>query len=62
MGNSHLDLGNSKLAAEAYAKAYEAQSVPAFGGADPELLFYAGYLETVNGANDPASSCSAPTT
>lgn len=55
VGNSHLDLGNSKLAAEAYAKAYEAQSVPAFGGADPELLFYAGYLETVNGANDPAS-------
>lgn len=55
VGNSNLDLGEFKAAAEAYATAYKAQSVPAYGGADPELLYYAGYLETVNGTNDPAS-------
>lgn len=55
VGNVNLELGNYKAAADAFGLAYEAQSVPAYGTADPELLYYAGYLETVNGSNDPAS-------
>lgn len=54
-GNVNLELGDFKAAADAFGMAYVAQTGPAYGGADPELLYYAGYLETVNGANDPAS-------
>lgn len=55
VGNSNLDLGQFKRAADAFAMAYQAQSNPAYGKADAELLYYAGYLETVNGTNDPES-------
>lgn len=55
VGNAELDLGNSAAAADAYVQAFEAQSGPAFGGADPVLLYYAGYLRTFDGANNPAS-------
>lgn len=55
VGNVNLELADYKAAADAFALAYAAQSNPAYGEADPELLYYAGYLETVNGANDPAS-------
>ena len=41
--------------AEAYLAAYKAQQCPAFGEADPALLYYAGYLLTVDGANHPES-------
>ena len=54
-GNVNLELGDVKAAADAFGLAYAAQAVPAYGGADPELLYYAGYLETVNGSKDPAS-------
>ena len=54
-GNVNLELGDFKAAADAFGLAYAAQAVPAYGGADPELLYYAGYLETVNGSKDPAS-------
>ena len=54
-GNVNLELGAFKAAAAAFGLAYAAQAVPAYGGADPELLYYAGYLETVNGSKDPAS-------
>lgn len=54
-GNVNLELGDYKAAADAFGLAYAAQAVPAYGGADPELLYYAGYLETVNGSKDPAS-------
>lgn len=55
VGNAELDLGNSAVAADAYVQAFEAQSSPAYGQADPVLLYYAGYLRTFDGANNPAS-------
>ena len=42
-------------AADAYALAFEAQSSPAHGNPEPALLYYAGYLRTVDGAANPAS-------
>lgn len=55
VGNAELDLGNSAAAADAYVQAFEAQSGPAYGQADPVLLYYAGYLRTFDGANNPSS-------
>lgn len=56
VGNAGLDSGDYLGAADAYAQAFEAQSSPAYGeAADPSLLYYAGYLHTVDGANNPAS-------
>ena len=55
VGNAGLDAGDYVGAANAYATAYEAQSNPAYGEADPALLYYAGYLLTVDGANHPES-------
>jgi len=55
VGNTNLDLGEYATAADAYVKAYEAVSGPAGGEADPMLLYYAGYLRTIDGPNDPDS-------
>lgn len=55
VGNTGIDTGDYISAADAYATAYKAQSSPAYGEADPSLLYYAGYLHTVDGANNPAS-------
>ena len=54
-GNTGIDSGNYAEAAKAYVTAYKAQSSPAYGEADPALLYYAGYLLTVDGANNPKS-------
>ena len=55
VGNAGLDSGDYLGAANAYATAYEAQSSPAYGEADPALLYYAGYLLTVDGSNNAES-------
>lgn len=55
VGNTGIDTGNYVDAADAYALAFEAQSSPAHGNPEPALLYYAGYLRTVDGATDPAS-------
>lgn len=55
VGNVGIDSGNYVEAAQAYVTAYEAQSSPAYGEADPALLYYAGYLLTVDGSNNPKS-------
>lgn len=55
VGNTGIDTGNYVEAAKAYEMAYKAQSSPAYGEADPALLYYAGYLLTVDGANNPKS-------
>ncbi len=55
IGNVGLDSGDYPTAADAYAQAFEAQSSPAYGAADPALLYYAGYLRTVDGATNPQS-------
>ena len=55
LGNVGLETGEYKTSAEAYKQAYEIQSSPAYGEADPALLYYAGYLQTVNGSQDPAA-------
>ena len=55
MGNVGIDSGNYVEAADAYVTAFEAQSSPAYEKADPALLYYAGYLLTVDGSNNPKS-------
>ena len=55
VGNTGSDTGNYADAADAYALAFEAQSSPAHGNPEPALLYYAGYLRTVDGAANPAS-------
>ena len=55
VGNTGIDTGNYADAADAYALAFEAQSSPAHGNPEPALLYYAGYLRTVDGAANPAS-------
>lgn len=55
VGNAGLDSGDYVAAADAYAMAYQAQSSPIYGDADPSLLYYAGYLRTVDGSTNPAS-------
>ncbi len=55
VGNAGMDAGLYADAATAFAQAFEAQSGPAFGKADPSLLYYAGYLRTVDGSNNPES-------
>ncbi len=55
VGNTGLDTGMHTLAADAFAQAYAAQSVPAYGAADASLLYYAGNLRTMDGVNNPAS-------
>ena len=55
VGNTGIDTGNYADAADAYAQAFEAQSSPAHGNPEPALLYYAGYLRTVDGAANPAS-------
>lgn len=55
-GNVGIDTGEYVGAADAYITAYEAQSSPAYGApADPALLYYAGYLLTVDGSNNVSS-------
>lgn len=53
LGNVGIDTGDYATSADAYATAFEAQSSPAYGKADPALLYYAGYLKTVEGAEKP---------
>lgn len=55
IGNAGLDSGDYTGASDAYATAYAAQESPAYGGGDPALLYYAGYLRTVDGSTNPAS-------
>ena len=55
VGNAGIDSGEYAAAADAYMTAYKAQSSPAYGEADPALLYYAGYLLTVDGSNNPKS-------
>ena len=47
LGNVSIEAGEYLTGAEAYLAAYKAQQCPAFGEADPALLYYAGYLLTV---------------
>ncbi|WP_295936569.1 tetratricopeptide repeat protein [uncultured Alistipes sp.] len=55
VGNVGIDTGNYASASDAYVQAYKAQTSPAYGEADPALLYYAGYLRTVDGSTNPAS-------
>lgn len=55
VGNVGIDSGNYVEAADAYVTAFEAQSSPAYEKADPALLYYAGYLLTVDGSNNSKS-------
>lgn len=56
VGNTGIDTGLYVEASDAYALAYQAQSSPAYGAeANPELLYFAGYLRTVDGGTNPAS-------
>lgn len=54
-GNVGIDTGEYAAAAEAFVLAYEAKVSPAFNESDEQLLYYAGYLLAVDGANNPKS-------
>lgn len=54
-GNIGIDSGDYADAADAYALAFEAQSGPAYGKPEAMLLYYSGYLRTIDGATNPAS-------
>lgn len=54
-GDVALKVGEYKQAADAFAAAYDMQSNAVYGETNPALLYYAGYLETVVGANDSAA-------
>lgn len=63
VGNTGIDTGEYVAAADAYATAFQAQSSPAYGAAaDPALLYYAGYLRTVDGSAHPRRSDRVPST
>lgn len=55
VGNLGIDSGEYQEAADAFVLAYEAQASPAYGEADPTLLYYAGYLRTIDGSTNPES-------
>ena len=56
VGNAGLDTGDFIGAADAYVLAFAAQSKPAYEGKpDPALLYYAGYLRTVDGSAHPSA-------
>lgn len=56
VGNVGIDTGNYGEASASYETAFDAQSLPAFGSEpSPELLYFAGYLCTVDGAEHPES-------
>lgn len=54
-GNMGIDTGEYVAAAQAFAQAYEAQSSPAYNETNEQLLYFAGYLLAVDGANNPKS-------
>ncbi len=54
-GNTGIDAGRYPQAADAYMLAYTAQASPAYANADPQLVYYAGYLYTMDGPQNPAS-------
>ena len=55
IGNVGLATGDVLGSAVAFAQSFDAQAVPAFGKADPTLLYYSGYLYTMDGTNNPQS-------
>ncbi len=54
-GDMLFPTGNYADAANTYILAYEAQLCPAYGTAEPMLLYFAGYHLTVDGGKNPAS-------
>ncbi len=61
VGNAGLDSGDYIGAADAFAEAFRAQSGPAYGQPDPVLLYYAGYLRTIDGTSIRRSTWVMPT-
>lgn len=55
LGDVSVTLGEYKIAADAFVKAYEAQSAPAYDDKDLVLLYYAGYMYTIQGSKSPAA-------
>ena len=56
LGNTSLDAARYAAAADAYLAAYNVLQHPVMGNEkDATLLYYAGYLRSMDGATDPAS-------
>ncbi|MFI3259958.1 MAG: tetratricopeptide repeat protein [Rikenellaceae bacterium] len=53
--NCAIEIADLTGAAEAYIAAVDAQSSPAYGSADPNLMFYAGYMYTIDSDANPSS-------
>lgn len=55
LGSVSFDIAEYGRAADAFSLAFEAQSVPAYGKPDLSVLYNAGLVATIDGANNPAS-------
>jgi len=55
LGDISYDLGDYAVASDAYGQAYGIQTSPAYGEGEPLLLYYAGYMSTVDGSSNAAS-------
>ena len=55
LGNVGIAIAEYKSAAAAFAKSYAVQSIPVYNEKDDMLIYYAGYLLTIDGASDPKS-------
>ncbi len=55
LGSVSFDIAEYGRAADAFALAFEAQSVPAYGNPDLSVLYNAGLVATIDGATNPAS-------
>ncbi|MEG2612462.1 MAG: hypothetical protein RR971_03105 [Alistipes sp.] len=55
IGFASFDLLNYEIAADGFTLAYQAQECPAYGAPNVELLYNAGFMDTLNGTIDPAS-------
>ncbi len=54
-GNLALDLSKMKAGADYYATVAEIEANPIYGNVEPIILFYAGYMYTIDGNTDVAS-------
>lgn len=55
VGSLEYALGDAVGAAEAYLNAVKVQESPTLNDVDPSLLYYVGYMYTVDGSNDVSS-------
>ncbi|MFI3306064.1 MAG: tetratricopeptide repeat protein [Rikenellaceae bacterium] len=54
-GNLAIEINDMNLGSAAYTKVADLQAAPGYEAVDPMMLFYAGYMMTIDGDTTPAS-------